>query len=169
MQLWKPTPRKLSFSHGDHAVHPRRCRQAAFGCWRRCVPPCSRSPRTGGYSDRTLSIFTRFRRCWACPESRPKTSWDDVLSLYLRLAKRTGSRNGSIRSGIAPYRLASSRNDWHFQDHSCSPHSIRVCAILNSRTLLGPLTLLARSFIRALSTFMVHQNDGASSLCWILG
>ena len=136
---------------------------------RRCVPPCSRSPRTRGYSDQTLSIFARFRRCWACPESRPKTSWDDVLSLYLRLAKRTGSRSGSIRSGIAPYPLASSQKDWRFQYHSCSPHSSGVCAILNSRTLFGWRILLARSFTRALSTFMVHQNDGASPLCWILG
>jgi len=30
MQLWKPTPRKLSFSHGYHAAHARRWSPSGF-------------------------------------------------------------------------------------------------------------------------------------------
>jgi superfamily II DNA or RNA helicase len=42
LQLRKPTPLMLSFNNGNHAAHPRRCRQAAFGRRWRSDPPCPR-------------------------------------------------------------------------------------------------------------------------------
>jgi len=45
------TPRRRRTRRtATHASHPRRCRQAAFGCRWRSVPPCPGSPRTRGLS-----------------------------------------------------------------------------------------------------------------------
>lgn len=41
-----------------------------------------------GYREQTLTLY-QISEMLACPESKRKTSWDDVTSLYPRLAKRT--------------------------------------------------------------------------------
>jgi predicted HTH domain antitoxin len=47
----------LSFYNGNHAAHPRRCRQAAFGCRWRSVPPRLEALTLEGYRDQTLTLY----------------------------------------------------------------------------------------------------------------
>ena len=81
------------------------------------------SPSTPGLSRPNSYLLSDLGNAGVVTRSRPKTSWDDIMCRYPRLRKRSWIARHTIRSGVAPYALASSRHDRRFQYHPTQvPH-----------------------------------------------